>query len=59
MADVVLIAKADTAHPAHIQQVKATVQLDIHHLLILHAPAVRVSSDIKEIGQPTLAAIML
>jgi predicted GTPase len=31
--------------------------VDLRHLLTLHVPAVRVSYDIEEIGQPTLAAI--
>ena len=32
--------------------------VDLRRLLTLHVPAVRVSSDIEEIGQPTLAAIV-
>jgi predicted GTPase len=32
--------------------------VDLRRLLTLHVPAVRVSSDIEEIGQPTLMAIM-
>jgi predicted GTPase len=32
--------------------------VDLRHLLTLHVPAVRVSYDIEEIGQPTLAAIL-
>jgi predicted GTPase len=32
--------------------------VDLRRLLTLHVPAVRVSSDIEEIGQPTLAAIL-
>ena len=32
--------------------------VDLRRLLTLHVPAVRVSSDIEEIGQPTLEAIM-
>jgi predicted GTPase len=32
--------------------------VDLRHLLTLHVPAVRVSYDIEEIGQPTLAALL-
>ena len=32
--------------------------VDLRHLMTLHVPAVRVSYDIEEIGQPTLAAIL-
>jgi predicted GTPase len=32
--------------------------VDLRRLLTLHVPGVRVSSDIEEIGQPTLAAIV-
>jgi predicted GTPase len=32
--------------------------VDLRHLLTLHVPAVRVSYDIKEIGQPTLTALL-
>jgi len=32
--------------------------VDLRHLMTLHVPAVRVSYDIEEIGQPTLAVIV-
>jgi predicted GTPase len=32
--------------------------VDLRHLLTLHVPAVRVSYDIEETGQPTLATIL-
>jgi predicted GTPase len=32
--------------------------VDLRRLVTLHVPAVRVSYDIEEIGQPTLAAIL-
>jgi predicted GTPase len=32
--------------------------VDLRRLLTLHVPAVRVSYDIEEIGQPTLAALV-
>jgi predicted GTPase len=32
--------------------------VDLRHLLTLHVPAVRVSYDIEEIGQPTLTALL-
>src|SRR5262249_20706513 len=32
--------------------------VDLRHLLTLHVPAVRVSYDIEEISQPTLAVIV-
>jgi predicted GTPase len=56
--------------PQQIAELAATIQatpcdtvlfgtpVDLRQFLTLHSPAVRVSYDLVEIGQPTLAAII-